>query len=92
MANSYTEKTAQRIADKFNELCPIGTMVEYQEVLGSDKDFPKTLHAVRAEAFIYGAARKYAVVFLDGKRGWVCVDHITGWHEPQRRFKDHANK
>ncbi len=64
---------AQKIVAAFNEKVPIGTIVEYEEVLDCTGKFKSK---TRSAAW---AMSTNPVVMIEGRAGGVSIDHITGW-------------
>lgn len=77
----YTEKTAQRICDLWNEKIPVNTEVEYEEIIG--RTGPKIV-VTRSQAWALSGVAP--VVMVHGIAGGVAIDHMTGWHEPKRQL------
>jgi hypothetical protein len=63
-------KTLQAMCDRWNAAHPVGTLVEYAEVKGLT---PPTRHATQTPAQVLSGHTP--VVWLEGKRGCVCLDH-----------------
>ena len=62
----------QKECDLFNARIPVGSLVEYSEILG---DLPIGQFRTRTEAQVLSGHT--AVVWLEGKSGCVCVEHCT---------------
>ena len=60
----------QKECDRFNARVPVGSLVEYSEVIG---DPPLGRFKTRTEAQVLSGHT--AVVWLEGKSGCVCVEH-----------------
>ena len=63
---------AQKECDRFNKRVPVGSLVEYSEILG---DPPVGQFKTRTAAQVLSGHT--AVVWLEGKSGCVCVEHCT---------------
>ena len=81
-----TYKTAVKVVEAFNELYPVGSPVEYEEILDLSG---KTQHKVRYPAEVRNHLGIYAepMVFLTDKAGCVCISHITGWTNLKAKLK-----
>lgn len=78
MRKRPTIKKCERLVALFNEKHPVGSEVEYEEVVDCTG---KEKHKVEHQAYVTNIMPPYAtaVVHLSGRRGWVCVDHVTGF-------------
>jgi hypothetical protein len=70
MRERKTEAQLQRDCDVFNKACPVGSTVLYESVIGMTGALPYT---TRTPAEVLSGHT--AVVWLDGKRGCVAIDH-----------------
>jgi len=86
MPKRTTYKTAAAIVAIFNRIVPVGTRVEYEEVLGftgKKDDIVDYPAEVRNHIGIYAIP----MVFLKHQRGCVCIDHLTGWENLEAVIK-----
>lgn len=62
-------------AATFNRKSPVGTWIAYRDIMpeGNDPGTPSTAYRVKSEAYVNQGHT--AVVFLEGKSGFVCVSH-----------------
>jgi hypothetical protein len=66
----------QATCETWNDEVPVGTAVEYEEVLGvTGKIQTKT----RSTACVLGGHS--AMVMIEAKAGLVAINHITGWEK-----------